>query len=315
MIRRLFVHILRRSFALSLVLCLACSAQSVSTDLTKRIERHVRAKYNVPAQVQITLGDRHSSTEFPGYDAMAISFSNGDRKDVIDFLISKDDKTLIRLTKVALDTDPYADIMSKIDVKGRPVRGNKDAKVTIINFDDFQCPFCARMHQTLFPDVARIYGDKVKFIYKDFPLVEIHPWAKHAAIDGNCLASQNSAPSNDAYWEFADQVHNDQHTFVAPVENQNNQIDRIALDHAQKHNLDMPKLQACLKAQDPASVDASMKEGSALGIEATHTLFINGEKIDGAVPLADLRAMIDRALKDAGVEPPPAVAPAAPATK
>ncbi len=60
--------------------------------------------------------------------------------------------------------------MSKIDVSGRPSRGAKSAKVVVINFDDFECPFCSRMHQTLFPEIFKEYGDRVNFIYKDDPL-------------------------------------------------------------------------------------------------------------------------------------------------
>ena len=59
------------------------------------------------------------------------------------------------------------------------------------------------MHQTLFPQILNEYGDRVTFVYKDYPLTEIHPWAVHAAVDASCLAAQN----NDAYWDFADYIH------------------------------------------------------------------------------------------------------------
>src|ERR1051326_8909216 len=88
----------------------------------------------------------------------------------------------------------------------RTVRGTKNAKVVAVNYDDFECPYCSRMHQTLFPQLLKEYGDKIEFVYKDFPLSEIHPWAMHAAVNANCLASQN----NDAYWDFADYMHNNQ---------------------------------------------------------------------------------------------------------
>ena len=104
------------------------------------------------------------------------------------------------MTKLDLTNDPYAEIMKKIDVSGRPTRGNKDAKVVVVNYDDFECPFCSRMHATLFPGIFKEYGDRVLFIYKDYPLEEIHPWAVHAAVNANCLAAQNA----DAYWDYAD---------------------------------------------------------------------------------------------------------------
>ena len=88
-------------------------------------------------------------------------------------------------------------------------------------------------------------------------------------------------------------------------------LDKIALLQGQKHNLDVVKLQACLKAQDDKAVKASMSEGDALGVSATPTLFVNGEKIDGALPVEELRVVFDRALQQAGVQVP--VHPAAPA--
>jgi protein-disulfide isomerase len=149
----------------------------------------------------------------------------------------------------------------------------------------------------------------VTFVYKDYPLTEIHPWAVHAAVDANCLNAQNT----DAYWEFADYIHANKHdidnekTLGARLE----AIDKVALAQGQKHNLDANKLQACVKAQNEDAVKASMKEGDDLGVNATPTLFINGQKIDGAVPISEIRAALDNALKDAG-QPVPAHEPATP---
>jgi protein-disulfide isomerase len=73
---------------------------------------------------------------------------------------------------------------------------------------------------------------------------------------------------------------------------------------AEKHNLDVPKLQACVKAQDEKAVRASMREGDTVGVDATPTMFVNGQKLDGAVPAEAVRLALDQALKDAGVAPP-----------
>jgi protein-disulfide isomerase len=174
--------------------------------------------------------------------------------------------------------------------------------VTVISYDDFECPFCSRLHQTLFPGLLKEYGDRVLFIYKDYPLEEIHPWAVHAAVDANCLAAENS----DAYWDYADYLHANQHVISGEKgrDGQNAELDKLATEQGQKHNLDLPKLQACVKAQDEKAVRASMREGDALGVDATPAMFINGAKLDGAVPAEEVRLAIDQALKDAGVAPP-----------
>jgi protein-disulfide isomerase len=306
MSRRFLLAIFQRSVALFLLVCLGCSAQ-LAPDVNKKIERQVRSFYNLPAEVQVSMSAPKPS-EFPGYDLITVTLNNTEKKQDVNFLLSKDGKTLVRFTKMDLSKDPYQEVMSKIDTKGRPTRGNKDAKVVAVNYDDFECPFCSRMHQELFPTIFNEYHDRVLFVYKDFPLTDIHPWAVHAAVNANCLASQN----NDAFWDFADYMHANQHSInsVQGMPGRLALLDKITLDQGQKRNLDMTKLQACVKAQDDSAVKASMHEADMLGISATPTLFVNGEKVDGALPLTELRAVFDRALKDAGV-PPPAKSPAA----
>jgi protein-disulfide isomerase len=310
MLRRFLVILIRRSLLLLLLVCLGCVAQSAPPDVARKIEHQVRAFYTIPAEVKVTVGAITPSTDWPGYDAVAVNIDGGDGKQKdYKFLLSKDRGTMLRVTKFDLTKDPFAELMSKIDVKDRPTRGAKSAKVVAINFDDFECPFCSRMHQTLFPEIFKEYGDRVTFIYKDDPLTEIHPWALHAAVDANCLAAQ----SGDAYWDFADYIHSNKRevdvekTPAARFE----AIDKMTTLQGQKHNVDAVKLQACVKAQNEDAVRASMKEADGLGVNGTPALFINGRKIDGAVPIADVRAALDAALKDAG-EPVP-THPSAPA--
>src|SRR6202051_3331784 len=313
MIRWLRLMILRRAFLALLVICLGCSAQappaqqsppapaSPSSDLARIVERHVRAHYSLPPDVKVILGPLHSS-EFPNYDALTVTFAGATKKQDFDFLLSHDHKMLMRVTKLDLTNDPYVEIMKKIDVSARPARGNKDAKVTVVNYDDFECPFCARMHSTLFPGLFKEYGDRVLFIYKDYPLEEIHPWAIHAAVNANCLAAQN----NDAYWDYADYLHANQSAIGGERgrDGQNAELDKLATLQGQKHNVDVGKLQACIKTQDDKAVRASMREGATLGVAAHPTVFINGQNLDGAVPADEVRKVLDEALKQAGVAPP-----------
>jgi protein-disulfide isomerase len=269
--------------------------------MTRAVERQVRAHYSLPPTVKVVIGPLRAS-DFANYDALTITFVSPTKKQDFDFLLSRDHKSLIRMTKFDMATDPYAETMKKIDISGRPTRGNKDAKVILVSYDDFECPFCSRMHQTLFPGLLKEYGDRVLFVYKDFPLEEIHPWAVHAAVDANCLFVE----SNDAYWDYADYLHANQHAIGGEKgrDGQNAELDKLALSQAEKLNLDAPRLQACLRAQDDKAVRASIKDGEALGLEATPTMFVNGQKLDGAVPLDEVRLALDQALKDAGVAPP-----------
>jgi len=292
---------LRRSILVLLLICLGCSAQSAAPDTVQRIERQVRAYYSVPAEVKITLGPLKPS-EFPNYDALTVDMDGQGKKRSYDFLLSKDGKMLMRVTKLDLTKDPYAENMKKITVGGRPLRGNKDAKVVVVNFDDFQCPFCSRMHQVLFPEVLKEYGDRVEFVYKDYPLAEIHPWATHAAVDANCLAAQNG----DAYWDFADYIHGNQQV-ISSERAQDAEfaaLDRVTAEQGKKHNLDLTTLQSCVKTQNEDAIKASMREAESVGVQATPTIFVNGQELDGALPVAEVRAVLDRALEQAGVQAP-----------
>jgi len=307
MFRRVLVHLFRRALVAYLLLCLGCAAQSSPPDLDKRIERQVRATFQLPSTVNIKVAARKPSPDFPGFDSLSVELSQGDKKVMQEFLISKDNQTMARVTKMDLTKDPYAELMKKIDVSGRPVLGNPAAKVTIVNYDDFQCPFCSRMHELLMADVAKNYGDRVRIIYKDYPLSEIHPWAIHAAVNANCLAAQNP----DAYWDFANYAHANQKEITGsdrPLAEQEKVLDSGATLIAQKRNLQLVPLQSCIKAQQDAAVKASHDEGDNIGVSATPTMFVNGEKVDGLVPPASLHAIIDRALRDANQPAPPATA-------
>lgn len=298
-----------------LALCLAvgCRAQSTpppsatQTPAERAFNRHievmVRSQFNVPQDIDVSIGARKPS-QVPGYDALPVTLAHGAKQSVIDFLISTDSQTLARLETFSLAKDP----VSSIDLGGRPIRGNPAAKVTVINYDDLECPYCARMHSTLFPNTIDHYKDTVRFIYKDDPLVEIHPWAMHAAVDANCLAFQ----SNEVYWSYVDYLHS--HGQEVNGENRDTAksfaaLDRIARQEATVGKLDAAKLDACLAKQDESLVRASSKEAEALGVEGTPALFVDGERIGGALPQAQLWMVIDRALRAAGIAPP-AAAPA-----
>ena len=196
------VKALSRLLVLLSLISLNCTSQSKPTDIAVRIERQIRATYKLPPEAPVVIGPLSPSPDWPGYQAFTVTIGEGDRKQDFPFLLAKDQKSIVRVNRIELSADPYGDVMKQIDLRGRPVRGAKESKVKLVVYDDLQCPFCTTMHQTLFPELLKEYGDRVTFVYKDFPL-SIHAWASHAAVDANCLAAQNQ----DAYWSFVDSVH------------------------------------------------------------------------------------------------------------
>jgi protein-disulfide isomerase len=292
---------------LTLWLTAGCKAQSApqpSLDpvLNRHIEVMVRSQFNIPPDISVTLGARKPS-QIPGYESLPVTLTSSKKQQEIDFLISTDGKTLARLETFDLVKDP----VFAIDIAGRPIRGNPAAKVTVINFDDLECPYCARMHQSLFPSTLARYKDKARFIYKDFPLAELHPWAIHAAVDANCLAAQ----SGDVYWSYVDYIHSHGDEISGADRNPAKSFDalnRIARQEATLAKLDPGKLDACLAAQDETQVRASLQEGDSLKIDGAPAVFVDGERIDGAIPEGQLWLVIDRALSAAGITSPAAPA-------
>ena len=166
------------------------------------------------------------------------------------------------------------------------------------------------MHQELFPATIDHYKDLVRFVYKDDPLTEIHPWAMHAAVDANCLAAQ----SGDVYWAYVDYLHGhgeeitgSDHELAKSVA----ALDRIAGQEVTLGKLDETALSVCIAKQDQTQILASAKLAEDLGIDGTPAVYVNGEKVNGgAVPQEELWMVIDRALRAAGEQPPPEPPPA-----
>ncbi|GAC1419170.1 MAG: hypothetical protein NVSMB62_11610 [Acidobacteriaceae bacterium] len=283
---------------------------NISPDLARRIEVMIRSHSEIPADYVMAITERRKS-EIPGYDQISVVFSTkGNASRPINFLLSEDTKTLARWDKFDLSKDPR----DKVSPAGRPGRGGpENAPVMIVGFDDLQCPYCAKMHAQLFPALTERYGKQVRIVYRDFPLGQ-HPWAIHAAVDANCLAAENPV----AYWSYVDRVHVEAGEIGGSDRNlakAQTQLDKIATDEGAKAKINGPKLESCLKKQDDTAVRDSVKQGETLGIDATPALFVNGEKVEGAIPMEYLFRIIDQALVAAGQTPPPPYVPpvAAPA--
>jgi protein-disulfide isomerase len=273
-----------------------------AANLNRKIEVMIRSELSVPPQYNVSIGARQKS-DMAGFDTIPVTFSltgEAGRTQTVEFLLSKDGSTLARLSKWDIGPDPG----TALPTTGRPVRGDSAAKVTIVNFDDLECPYCARMHAEFFPEALDRYKGLVKFVYIDYPLLEIHPWAMHAAVDANCLAAENDT----AYWNYVDYLHTHGQDVSGPdndVAKANGALDKLALQQGALEHVDAAKLQACVTKQDTAKVQAEIKAGDRVGVNATPTFFVNGERWAGQLDEQELWTMIDRALKAEGVAPPP----------
>ena len=174
-------------------------------------------------------------------------------------------------------------VAPKIDFKteGQVTWGDKNAAVTIIEFSDFQCPFCARGKERL-SELKKLYGKKIQVIYKQFPL-PMHPDARPAAEASLCVNDQGS----DKFWKFHDIVFESQAKLSA--------ADLKA--YAKKAGADEKKFDECVAAKKfAAQVDANIEEGRKAGVDSTPSFFVNSQPIRGARDVAEFREIIDEAL-------------------
>ncbi len=289
-----------------------------------RVEILLRGKAQLPPGSTISIGPAQPS-DVAGFHTINVTFTADDKTShPVNFLISDDGRTIAQFIKYDISADPRTIVSDA----GRPSRGGPaSAPVILVNFDDLECPFCGRFHDSLFPAITQRYGDKVHIVYRDFPLSEIHPWAMHAAVDVNCLAAQSPA----GYWNLVDYIHHHAEDIGADpnakadttkpdapkhtLDRAYAQLDKLTRDQGAEQRVDTAKLDACVTKQDTSAIDASKQLGTTLNIESTPTYFINGEKFEGALPIDYVFARIDDALRAEGVTPPPPyVAPAEPTT-
>jgi protein-disulfide isomerase len=162
-----------------------------------------------------------------------------------------------------------------------PVKGNASAKVTIVEFSDFQCPFCKRGRDRL-SEIAAKYGDKVQIYFRHFPLESIHPNAFKASEASICAREQNK------FWEF--------HDLLFDKQDKLEEKDLIA--NAETLKLDVKAFTECLKSgKGAAEIRADMEEATKVGVNSTPTFFVNGFAVRGAQPLEAFSERIDELLK------------------
>ena len=169
-----------------------------------------------------------------------------------------------------------------VNIANAAYRGGKNAPVTIVEFSDFECPYCSKVNDTLY-ELDKIYGDKIKVVYKHYPLSSIHPEAQIAAEASICAQRQGM----DKFWSMHNKM----------FENFRNLSEGRIKDFANSFGLDMAKFKQCLeKGEAKAQVQADLREGQTLGVQSTPAFFINGRFIRGALPLDEFKKVINEEL-------------------
>jgi len=275
--------------------CLAALLAVASIEVTaaladdaanQKIIDYYRRKQNVPPEVTITLTDV-SDSKLPGTKTASLQLSRGGQTQDVKILMSPDGKYVVFGELEDVTSDPFKAIAAKITTQGKPVRGPKDAKVTIVEFSDFQCPYCARAHQTMSEQVMKEYDGKVKLVYKNYPL-PFHPWAEPAAVAAACAFDQDP----EAFWKLYDYFFTNQQQL-----NPQN-VKEKATEQLKGTKVNMEKWNDCVDNKKTLDkVKADMAEGQTVGVSGTPAFLINGRKISGAQPFQNFKAVIDDELQ------------------
>ena len=258
--------------------------------LAPRAQRYLLGGGQIPEDVEVTVQNL-TAFETTGLYRGDLMLAKEGQSQRVSFYVTADGRWLFLNDPIDLNVDPVATSLAGISISPEdPSLGSPGAAVTIVEYSDFQCPFCARADSIVQGEVLSRYGDQVRFVYKQMPLVSLHPWAQSASEMGLCVLSESG---QEAYWRFHAEVFANQRTMSPDPQSAVAEIEAMAIAAGAK-----PKaLRDCMASGRAAQVVAdTVAEANALGINATPTFFINGRKLSGAQPLEVFAGMIDSEL-------------------
>ena len=251
-----------------------------AADSEKKIEAFLRNYFALGPEYKIAVSAPKEIGNSGLYE-VPIEVKSETGGDSIKMYLTKDGRYLLRGELNDLTVDTLAANMAKMKLEGAPVLGNPNAPITIVEYSDFECPVCRGLHDALRGLLPKY--PQVKVIFKDYPIEQIHPWARTAALAGRCAYQQDPR----AFWKIYDLIYDNQDLISA-----SNAYDKM-IDYAGRAGLNADTFKTCLaSSQAAAEVDASIANGTLLEVRSTPTLFINGRKLVGADPHA-LQQYID----------------------
>jgi len=248
-------------------------APTAPSPTQKNIEAYLRHLYAFGPDVVLVVGTpRESPVE--GLLETTINLTIGENKQTVKFYISRDGKYLFRGDLSDMTKDPLAESRAQIQMKDAPSLGEAKAAVTLVEYSDFECPVCRNLHDVL-RGMLPNYAGKVRLIFKDFPLEQLHPWARTAAIAGRCAYQQDP----QAFWKMYDFIYDNQEIISAA-----NAWTKM-MDYAGQSGLDADAFKTCMAGPEAgAAVNASRANGEQLDVYNTPTVFVNGRRLVGPDP-------------------------------
>ena len=250
----------------------AVSATAGQSSIQRTVEDYLRNLYAFGPETSVKVAPP-KDIGIEGLLEVDVEIKLGENQQTGKVYITKDGKYMFRGEISDLSKDPMAEARAKLQTKDSPSLGPANAPVTLVEFSDFECPICRSLHDSLrglLPNYPQ-----VRVIFKDFPLEQIHPWARTAALAGRCAYQQDPK----AFWRLYDLIYDNQD--IISAENAWGKM----TDFAGQSELNPDTFKACMASTEAgAAVDASRANGVLLEVNSTPTIFINGRRLVGADP-------------------------------
>jgi len=234
-------------------------------------------------QITVAIADPKPS-DMPGFSLVTVHASAGQASADFEYYVSKDGQKIVQGNLYDISQNPFKPELDKLKTDLQPSFGTPGAPVVLVEFSDFECLMCKEEAKVLRDNLLSAYPTQVRFYFQEFPIDQLHPWARAAAIAGRCIFRQNA----NSFWDYHDWIfaHQDE---VKPE----NLKDKV-LEFAQGKQLDVLQLTRCMDNKETeAEVDKAKAQGSAVQVNATPTLFVNGRRLVGKLDWPSLRAIID----------------------
>jgi protein-disulfide isomerase len=271
----------------------------VVADPASEIVQRVREQFRIPVTSGVTAGPLGNSP-YPGLLTTTITVDDGKQKQTQDFYVTTDNRCLVVGSVFDLGLDPRREALGVITTANQPGHGSANAPVIVVEFSDLQCPMCARVHDFLEKELLPKYGDKVRVVYKEFPLPTIHEWSLLGSIANQCAYQMNPA----TYVPYRSLIFKNQSSFNAA-----NARD-LLLDYGEQVGLDRLRLAACIDAKASLPrVEENFREGQAVGMTRTPTCFVNGTMVVGLESAEAFYKVVDEALRVAKQRGTPSSSP------
>lgn len=252
--------------------------------------RHFRQREQVAPQVEVVVDRVVDSPLGDGVRSGVLRVGEGPAARETAFVAGADGRLVVFGPVEDVTLDPSDAVMSKIELDGEIFRGPENAPITVVEYSDFQCPFCAKGYRIFEETVLPDYESRVRFYYKHLPL-PFHPWAESAAVAMECVKVQRPKAS----WRVYDELFRNQRQ--VKMENVREKVFEFAADD----ELDRAAYESCVDGEETLSrVRAQVAEAASIGITGTPSFVINGRIVKGAQPPARFRAILDDELARSG---------------